>query len=133
MSRLSLTIFLLLLSASVAVQGPSPEGPESADGSGGQPDGPPVADAGAGDRNNAVIAPRIIVSSVLGFIIAMVIAATAFFMHKKKAATPLDAMLVRLFGGKGRTESERRESNIEEQQVARPPDVALSPSGSQAT
>lgn len=99
MSRLSLVLFLLLLSRAVAVQGSNPKGPDTETWPVPAQDQPAVSDAQKDDGGKAVYGPRIVVTSVLGFLAAVIVVATAFFIYRKATGKPLDmAKLVRMFG-----------------------------------
>lgn len=126
MKTCSVALLVLLFASSVAVEGPSFEDSEDADDVLMQPDAPPVGDADKDKKNDYAYAPRVVVLSVLGFIMAMVIAATFFFVYKKKATTPLDTVFSRLFLRKSDGEPVRGEVDYELSQVARPPEIANS-------
>lgn len=127
MSRLALAVFLLLLSASVGIQGPDPEGPDAAEEPVPPQEQPAVSDDNADDSGNAVYGPRIVVSSVLGFLGAMLVVATAFFVYRKGTGRPLDSVKIASFLRRrfnGRVQ-QTEDVDVTPQIIAQPPPVAM--------
>lgn len=127
MSILSLVLFLLLLSVAIAFQGPGPEDPDTAAEPGSAQEQPGVSDAENNDGGNAVYGPRLVVTSVLGFLGAVVAVTTAFFIYRKARGKPLDiAKIARRFGRSREGRSQGiGEGEEEVENVAQPPPVAM--------
>lgn len=122
-----LPLLLLLLSPhAAAFPGPEPEGPDAAEDPLPPEEQPAISDATDDDTGNAVYAPRVVVSSVLGFLGAIIVVATTFFIYKKANHKPLDYVNIAAFfrRSSNSNDPQARSRTEHTQIVTQPPPVA---------